>query len=188
MNKVRYLKYSSIFILLLYSSAYADYTYIVRKGDTLSEIVFLFSGSLNYYPVAERNKIANPDLIHPNDKIILSPDKPINRLRSYLKNIYDSQYKSAYLHLSSQTRERFTYEGFVKNTQPEVDYDLFSISICADFYYKKEHYCQLSIFHYEDPAKWGFDLVRKKYQWFVVLNDLNPTHPAVDESLGCRCE
>jgi len=29
----------------------------------------------------------------------------------------------------------------------------------------------------EDPASWGFSLVKEKYKWFIMLFDLNPTFP-----------
>ena len=85
MNFVRYLKFLSILILLICDTAYADYAYVVRRGDTLSEIVLMFSGSLDYFPVAVRNHIANPDLIYPKDKIVLSVDRPINRPIGFTK-------------------------------------------------------------------------------------------------------
>jgi nucleoid-associated protein YgaU len=46
--------------------------YIVKKGDTLWAISKRFTGNpFNYPRVARDNKIANPDLIFPDQKIHL---------------------------------------------------------------------------------------------------------------------
>ena len=51
-------------------------TYIVRKGDTLWHISKRFMGDPVKYPeIAERNRIINPDLIYPGQRVLLTTVK-----------------------------------------------------------------------------------------------------------------
>lgn len=54
------------------SAAPAHQTYVVVRGDTLSAIAKRFYGKASEYPrIAEANGIANPDLIHPGQQLII---------------------------------------------------------------------------------------------------------------------
>ncbi|WP_232664230.1 LysM peptidoglycan-binding domain-containing protein [Pseudonocardia sp. TRM90224] len=47
-------------------------TYVVESGDTLSAIAERFYGNANdYRRIAEANGIANPDLIHPGQQLVI---------------------------------------------------------------------------------------------------------------------
>ena len=47
--------------------------YVVKKGDTLSEIAMYKTGTFRNWPaIAERNNMSNPNLIYPGDRIDLS--------------------------------------------------------------------------------------------------------------------
>ena len=60
--------------------------YIVKKGDTLWAISKRFTGDpFNYPRVARDNKIANPDLIFPDQKIYLKGNCSAADLSSCLK-------------------------------------------------------------------------------------------------------
>jgi len=59
-----------LFFLNRHCCADGEYSYLVRKGDTLSEITLMFSGSHDYFKVAESNDISNPDLIFPGDMVL----------------------------------------------------------------------------------------------------------------------
>jgi LysM repeat protein len=50
----------------------AQQTYVVERGDTLSAIAKRFYGKASDYPrIAAANGIANPDLIHPGQQLII---------------------------------------------------------------------------------------------------------------------
>ncbi|MCI5139843.1 MAG: LysM peptidoglycan-binding domain-containing protein, partial [Candidatus Electrothrix sp. AR1] len=61
----------------LISPVNSDHTsHTVSKGDTLWEISKQYTGSgFNYPDVAKKNKIDNPDMIYPNQQVILPADK-----------------------------------------------------------------------------------------------------------------
>ncbi|MBW2593619.1 MAG: LysM peptidoglycan-binding domain-containing protein [Deltaproteobacteria bacterium] len=166
----------------------ADYTYIVKKGDTLSEITLMFSGSHEYQRIAKLNNISNPDLIFPGDKVTLSQKRPNRALREYLGSIYFKNYKYAYSLLSSETNSWYSYNDFIKSFEITTYYDLSSIIICSDFQFNGKHFLQMEINHYEDPAKWGFILIRQKYNWYLLLFDKNPTHPMSNGYLEWKCK
>jgi nucleoid-associated protein YgaU len=53
-------------------AAPAQQTYVVVRGDTLSAIAKRFYGHANdYHKIAAANGIANPDLIHPGQQLII---------------------------------------------------------------------------------------------------------------------
>jgi len=60
-----------LFLIVFPQSAYTaenqTYTYKVRKGDTLSEITLIFTGTLNYMKIAKANRINNPDFLQSID-------------------------------------------------------------------------------------------------------------------------
>ena len=165
-----------------------EYTYVVRKGDTLSEITLMFSGSHDYFKVAKFNNISNPDIIFPGDMISINQKRPIKSLSKYLESIYSDDLKAAYAALSSLTTLWYSYEDFIKSFDSKIDYELSTIKICADFYVDGRHYLQMEIWHYEDPAQWGFTLVREKYKWYLVLFDKNPMHPISNGYLEWKCD
>lgn len=50
----------------------AQQTYVVERGDTLSAIAKRFYGNAHdYHRIAEANGIANPDLIHPGQQLVI---------------------------------------------------------------------------------------------------------------------
>ncbi|MBL8924905.1 MAG: LysM peptidoglycan-binding domain-containing protein [Pseudonocardia sp.] len=50
----------------------APQTYTVQRGDTLSAIAKRFYGHANeYHRIAAANNIANPDLIHPGQQLVI---------------------------------------------------------------------------------------------------------------------
>lgn len=147
----------------------------------------MFTGNLDYFTIANINNIQNPDLIYPGDKIILNPSRPINTLRSYLENNYESNFNNAYHLMSAETRAWFSFTDFVKSLFPIIEYDIDSIRICSDLSVKGHHILQLEVQYYEDPAKWGFNLVREKYKWYIILFDKNPTHPQENGFLEWKC-
>ena len=177
-----------LFFLNRHCCADGEYSYLVRKGDTLSEITLMFSGSHDYFKVAESNDISNPDLIFPGDMVHISQKRPIRSLGKYLESIYSDDFKAAYAALSSLTASWYSYEEFTKSFDLKPDYDLSTIKICADFYVDGRHYLQMEIQHYEDPAKWGFTLVRERYKWYIVLFDKNPVHPLSNGYLEWKCD
>jgi hypothetical protein len=164
------------------------YTYSVRPGDTLSEITLIFTGNLNYYRIARDNNIQNPDLIFPGDKITLSCARPLHTLRTYLEAIYDHESRTAYNLLSRDTREKFTFEEFKDSLGTTTFYDLNSLDVCADFIKEYKHILQIKAFLYQDPASWGFNLVRERYKWQIFLSSLNPTFPLDNETIGWKCK
>lgn len=166
---------------------YHTYVYTVRSGDTLSEITLSYSGNLNYFRVAESNSISNPDLIYPDDTIILSAAKPVATLQKYLHAIYNSHPREAYDLLSTETRRKYSFLQFKRSAHPMTVYDLDSIIICSDFLLHRQHILQLKIFLLEDAASWGFNLVREKYKWYILLFDLNPTAPRDNGYIEWRC-
>ncbi|MFO7560636.1 MAG: LysM peptidoglycan-binding domain-containing protein [Desulfobacterales bacterium] len=166
---------------------YDAYVYTVRSGDTLSEITLSYTGNLNYFRVAESNNISNPDLIYPDDTIILSAVKPVATLQKYLHAIYNSHPREAYDLLSTETRRKYSFLQFKRSVHPMTVYDLDSIIICSDFLLHRQHILQLKIFLLEDAASWGFNLVREKYKWYILLFDLNPTAPRDNGYIEWRC-
>jgi len=182
--------FSLLFLFSLNRHCLADreYNYVVRKGDTLSEITLMFSGSHDYFKVAEFNDISNPDLIFPGDMIFISQKRPVRSLGKYLESIYSDDFKAAYAALSSITTSWYSYEDFIKSFNLKTDYELSTIKICADFYVDGKHYLQMEIQHSEDPANWGFTLVREKYKWYLVLFDKFPMHPVSNGYLEWKCD
>ncbi len=163
------------------------YTYSVRPGDTLSEITLMFTGNLNYFKVAKLNNIINPDLIYPGNKISLNTYRPITTLREYLTSIYGNKLNIAYKLLSRDTREKFSYSEFKRSTNGVTYYDLSSLKVCSDFYLNNRHILQINAQLEEDPASWGFSLVREKYKWYILLFELDPTAPKDDDFITWKC-
>ena len=181
--------FSLLFLFIFNRHCLADreYIYVVRKGDTLSEITLMFSGSHDYFKVAKFNGISNPELIFPGDRISISQKRPLRSLSKYFESIYSDDFKAAYATLSSITTSWYSYEDFTKSFDLKTDYELSTIKICADFYVDGKHYLQMKIEHYEDPAEWGFTLVRERYKWYVVLFDKYPMHPISNGYLQWNC-
>jgi len=165
-----------------------SYTYSVKPGDTLSEITLMFTGNLKYGKVARINNISNPDLIYPNDRITLSCDRPLETLRKYLEAIYNFNEKISYELLATATRNKYSFSEFKSALQEITFFDIYSISACADFITNNMHILQLKIYLEEDPASWGFSLVRGKYKWYILLFDLNPIFPRDNGYIEWKCD
>ena len=163
------------------------YDYIVRPGDTLSEITLAYTGTHGYEKIAQQNRISNPDLIYPGDRLTLPSSRPIKTLRDYLNAIYKSKAIEAYNLLSSNTRFNISLDEFKKALDEITFYDLDTTAICADFIVNEHHILQLKIRLNEDPASWGFSLIREKYKWYILLFDLNPTNPQDDGFIEWKC-
>jgi hypothetical protein len=174
-------------IVLCCSPEIRAYDYIVRPKDTLSEITLMFTGTHDYNKIARQNRISNPDLIYPGDIIRLPPPRPIETLRNYLDAIYKSKEMKAYSLLSTITRSKISYDEFKKALDKITFYNLDSMRICSDFIENENHILQIKIFLAQDPASWGFNLIREKYKWYVLLFDLNPTNPQDDGFIEWRC-
>ena len=164
------------------------YTYSIKPGDTLSEITLFFAGDLNYYRTARDNHIKNPDLIFPGEKVTVPCRRPLETLRTYLISIYINKAKDAYDLLSSDSRNKFSFEDFKGSLETTTFYDLNSLDVCADFIIKFGHILQIRAFLEQDPASWGFNLVREKYNWHILLFNLNPTFPLDDEKIDWKCK
>lgn len=163
------------------------YDYVVRSGDTLSEITLMFTGTHEYEKVAQQNRISNPNLIYPGDLITLPSSRPIETLRDYLSAIYKSEALKAYKLLSTKTRSNISFDEFKKALDEITFYNLDTISICADYIVNENHILQLKILLNEDPASWGFSLIREKYRWYILLFDLKPTNPQDDGFAKWKC-
>ncbi|MBW2407174.1 MAG: LysM peptidoglycan-binding domain-containing protein, partial [Deltaproteobacteria bacterium] len=163
------------------------YDYIVRPDDTLSEITLMFTGTHDYDKIARQNRISNPDLIYPGDVIRLLPTRPLETLRDYLDAIYRSKEMKAYKLLSTHTRSNISYDEFKNALDKITFYNLNSMYICSDFIENENHILQLKILLAEDPASWGFSLIREKYKWHILLFDLNPTNPQDDGFIEWKC-
>jgi hypothetical protein len=174
-------------IVLCYFSETRAYDYIVKPEDTLSEITLMFTGTHDYDKIAQQNRISNPDLIYPGDIIRLSSSRPIETLRNYLDAIYKSKETKAYKLLSINTRSNISYDEFKNALDKITFYNLDSMRICSDFIENKNHILQIKIWLAQDPASWGFNLIREKYKWYIVLFDLNPTNPQDDGFVEWRC-
>jgi len=147
----------------------------------------MYAGTHDYFKIAQANDISNPDLIFPGDKITLPLSRPVETLREYLRAIYNSKELDAYKLLSSDTRSKFAFEEFQKSLKEVTFYDLNSMSVCADLIANSNHILQIKIYIEEDPASWGFNLVREKYKWYVLLFDLNATFPRYNGFLEWEC-
>lgn len=183
-----------IFLIIIFSgivsccfSEARAYDYIVRPEDTLSEITLMFTGTHDYDKIAQQNRISNPDLIYPGDIIRLPSLRPIKTLRSYLTAIYKSEEMKAYKLLSSNTRSNISYDQFKKALDKITFYNLDSMRICSDFVENEHHILQIKIWLAEDPASWGFNLIRENYKWYILLFDLNPTNPQDDGFIEWKC-
>jgi len=170
-----------------YAADHDTYVYTVRSGDTLSEITLTYAGNLDYLRVAELNRISDPDLIYPGDKIMVSAARPVGTLRKYLHAVYNSRVREAYELLSTETRSQYSFPQFKRSLHPITVYNLNSIRICSDFTIRNQPILQMKVFLLEDVASWGFNLVREKYSWYIVLFDLNPTAPRDDGYIEWRC-
>ena len=148
----------------------------------------MFTGNLDYYKTARENAIQNPDLIYPGDKITLSSARPLETLKNYLSAIYLSKAGKAYKLLSAYSRNKFTDDEFKSSLDVVTFFDLDSMHVCADFIVKGQHILQIKIYLLEDPASWGFNLVREKYKWFIMLFDLNPTFPQDNGFIDWKCK
>ena len=179
------------FMVVGYVNSYASdngiYTYFVRSGDTLSEITLMFTGNFDYHKIARVNNISNPDLIYPGDKIALPSSRPSKTLKNYLKAIYDSKELEAYKLLSTDTRSKFSFDEFNKSLSKLTFYDLNSLNVCADFIENGSHILQIKLYLEEDPASWGFNLIREKYKWYVLLFNLTSTYPQDNGFLEWKC-
>lgn len=164
------------------------YTYSIKPGDTLSEITLFFAGDLNYSRTARDNHIKDPDLIFPGDRVTIPCRRPLETLRTYLVSIYINKAKEAYNLLSSDSRNKFSFDDFKASLDTTTFYDLNSLDVCADFIIKFRHILQIRAFLEQDPASWGFNLVREKYKWRILLFDLNPTFPLDGEKIDWKCK
>lgn len=169
------------------SSEIRAYDYVVRSEDTLSEITLMFTGTHEYEKIAQKNRISNPNLIYPGDLITLPSSRPTETLRDYLSAIYKSEAIEAYKLLSTNTRLNISFDEFKKALNEITFYNLDTIFICADFIVNENHILQLKILLNEDPASWGFSLIREKYRWYILLFDLNPTNPQDDGFIKWKC-
>lgn len=180
-----------IFLLSRYAYSqtldHESYRYIVRPGDTLSEIVLMYAGTHDFIKVAQANDILLPDLIHPGQKITVPSSRPIMTLKEYLSSIYESGVSDAYKLLSFSSRQKFSFKDFQDSLKETTFYDLNSISICADFVCKGKHILQMRVYLEEDAANWGFNLIREKYKWYILLFDLNPTSPRENGYVEWKC-
>jgi hypothetical protein len=163
------------------------YEYIVKPKDTLSEITLMFTGTHDYHKIAQQNRISNPDVIYPGDIIRLPSSRPNRTLRNYLNAIYKSDEMKAYQLLSANTRSKIAYDDFKKALDKITFYNLDTMRICADFVENGYHVIQIKILLAEDPASWGFSLIRQKYKWYILLFDLNPTNPQDDGFIEWKC-
>jgi nucleoid-associated protein YgaU len=51
-------------------------SYVVKKGDTLSHISKKYLNDANrYYEIASENRIENPDLIYPGQRIVVTTEQ-----------------------------------------------------------------------------------------------------------------
>jgi len=75
MNRSRFIKWGVLLCLLsliLVSAAYAQTTYIIQPGDTLSSIAQRFNTTVA--AIAAANNIVNPNWIFAGDTIIIPTD------------------------------------------------------------------------------------------------------------------
>ena len=70
LNKKLLLSVSLFFSLIF---LFADSSYKVQKGDTLSEIAAKYNTT--YFKLAELNNMSNPNLIYPGQKILIKANK-----------------------------------------------------------------------------------------------------------------
>lgn len=175
-------------IVLSRSSEAMAYDYVVRPKDTLSEITLMFTGTHDYDKIAQQNRISNPNLIYPGDIITLPSTRPLETLRIYLDAIYNSEEMKAYELLSTTTRSNMSFHDFKNALDKITFYNLDAMRICADFIANGNHILQIKILLAEDPASWGFNLIREKYRWYILLFDLNPTNPQDDGFVEWRCD
>lgn len=160
----------------------------MRSGDTLSEITLMFTGNLDYHKTAQENGIVNPDLIYPGDRITMLPARPVETLKQYLTAIYQQKADKAYRLLASDSREKIYFEDFKNALDVKTFFYLDSMRVCSDFFSDGHHILQIKLFLLQDPASWGFNLIREKYKWFVLLFDLNPTFPQDSGFVEWQCE
>ena len=178
---------------MLYGTAFCcfsevkAYDVVVRSGDTLSEITLMYTGTHDYEKIARQNRIPDPHLIYPGSLITLPSSRPIQTLKGYLDAIYNSKAIEAYKLLSANTRLTISFDKFTKALDEITFYNLDTIFICADFFVNQNHILQLKIRLNEDPASWGFSLIREKYKWYILLFDLNPTNPQDDGFVEWKC-
>ena len=148
----------------------------------------MFVGNHDFGKVAQNNSIRNPDLIYPGNKIGLNPLRPVNTLSTYLDDVYSEDFESAYNLLSSQTKKWYSYSDFNIPIETRPEYDLETIEICSEFVYEGKQYLQLKIHLFDDPATWGFTLVREKYKWYLVYFDKHPLQPYINGKFQWRCK
>lgn len=177
------MKLISIVLFLSVSSSYAyeaeyqNYTYKVRRGDTLSEITLMFTGNLNYKKVARANRISNPDLIFPGNKIILITKNPISVIGRYFEAIYDNRSEKAYEMLSSYTKSSLSLAEFDSSIKQRTAFDMTSFEVISDTIWDKHLVLFIEAHLESDPAKWGFNVIREKGKWRVLVLNHNPTFP-----------
>jgi hypothetical protein len=179
--------FSQLGVACAQTIGYETYRYIVRPGDTLSEVVLMYAGSHDFEGVARANDISLPDLILPEQQITVPSSRPIETLRRYLEAIYRARASDAYRLLSSATRQTFSFESFKRSLGEMTLYDLDTISICADFICNGNHILQMKVYLDKDVANWGFNLIREKYKWYILLFDLNPTSPQENGYVEWMC-
>ena len=171
----------TLFLIVFSQSAYAaenqTYTYKVRKGDTLSEITLLFTGTLNYMKIAKANRINNPDLILPGNKIRLTAKKPLSVIEHYFEAIYDNRSKEAYEMLSSYTNSSLSLAEFENLIKERTAFDMDSFDVISDNIWNKHLVLFIEAHLESDPATWGFNLIREKGKWRVLVLNHNPTFP-----------
>lgn len=160
-----------------YAVGYDSYTYKVRPGDTLSEITLMFTGTLNYMKIAKANKIKNPDLITPGKKINLKTNNPISVLELYLDAIYENKSAKAYELLSTQIKSNLTLAEFEKAIQERTEFDMNSLTVTSDTLWNKHLVLFVKARLEDDPATWGFNLIREKRRWRILVLNHNPTFP-----------
>lgn len=174
-------KVINIFLFFIASSSYAyaieydSYTYKVRSGDTLSEMTLMFTGTLNYMKVAKANKIKNPDMILPGKKIRLKTKNPISLLNQYLEAIYDNKSATAYELLSAYTKANISFAEFEELLKERTEFDMNSFEVISDDLWNKQLVLLIKARLEDDPATWGFNLIREKGRWRILLLNHNPT-------------
>jgi len=183
MPGVMFLKISSLVLFLgafssyAYAEDYPNYTYKVRSGDTLSGITLMFAGTLNYMKVAKANKIVTPDLILLGKKIRLSAENPISLIDQYLEAIHENESAKAYERLSNYTKANLPPAEFERLIQERTSFDMNSFEVISDSLWNKHLVLFIRAQLEGDPASWGFNLIREKGKWRVLLLDHNPTFP-----------
>ncbi len=97
-------------------------------------------------------------------------------LRQYLISMENRDYETAYDYLSQESRARHSFDEFVNSLKDGMT--LFSKRHFWQVH-KKDNKVMLGIALYQDPATWGFELIKEK-KWHIVWEQGRPYFPYPD--------